>query len=42
LGIKHYHCGEFEEAISNFNLALKEKSLMDLEENVILNSEEEG
>lgn len=30
LGIKCYHQGNYEEALSNFSLALKEKSLLDL------------
>lgn len=39
LGIKYYQQGEYEEALNNFNLAIKEKSLQDLEEN-LANSQE--
>lgn len=31
LGIKYFNAGSVEEALSNFSLALKEKSLRDLE-----------
>lgn len=42
LGIKDYYQNDLEEAINNLNLALKEKSLMDLEENIVGSVEEEG
>lgn len=31
VGIRHFGLGEYEEAISHFSYAIKEKSLMDLE-----------
>ena len=33
LGIKSFHLGQYEEAISHFGMAMKEKGLMDLEDN---------
>ncbi len=34
LGIKYYQLGSYEEALNNFILSAKEKSLLDLEENM--------
>ena len=34
MGIKYYNLGMYEEAINQFLVAVKEKSLMDLEESV--------
>ena len=33
LGIRSFHLGEYQESIAHFSLAIKEKGLMDLEEN---------
>ena len=40
LGIKYYNLGHFEEAANQFSIAIKEKTLMDLEENPQSPSEE--
>jgi hypothetical protein len=42
LGIRSYHQQQFDEAINNFTLALKEKSLQDLEEGAGGEREREG
>jgi hypothetical protein len=33
MGIKYFNLGQFEEAIDQFSIAVKEKTLIDLEEN---------
>ena len=33
MGIKYYHLGQFEESITYFTYAIKQKGLMDLEQN---------
>lgn len=41
LGIRYFNLGLFEDAISQFSLAIKEKTLNDLEENYPAAEEEE-
>lgn len=41
MGIKYYNLNMYEEAINQFSLALKEKTLLDLEENSPISAEDE-
>jgi hypothetical protein len=42
MGIKYFNIGQFDEAINQFTIAIKEKNLMDLEENVQNSTEEDS